>query len=128
MTSSPTPVRAPWPAVISVPLRLVYGLYACALFLIVALVALIGVLLLPTLGARRGTARIAARSFFLLAGMPLKLRGLEHLPADQCVVVANHASYLDGVVMTAALPARFSFVVKREMNGVPLAGLLLRRL
>jgi len=128
MTSSPTPVRARWPAVISVPLRFVYGIYAAALFLGVTVSALLGVLLMPTLGARRGTARIAARTFFLFAGMPLRLRGVEHLPAGQCVVVANHASYLDGVVMTAALPPRFGFVIKREMNAVPVAGLLLRRI
>jgi 1-acyl-sn-glycerol-3-phosphate acyltransferase len=128
MTSSPFPARATWPAVISVPLRLVYGLYAAALFLAVVLVALLGVILLPTLRARRGTARIAARTFFLLAGMPLRLRGVENLPTGQCVVVANHASYLDGVVMAAALPPRFGFVIKREMNAVPVAGLLLRRI
>ncbi len=33
-----------------------------------------------------------------------------------------------GVVMTAALPPRFGFVIKREMASVPLAGALLRRL
>ncbi len=126
--NSPTSARAPWPAAISVPLRLVYGIYAVLLFLVVALTALVGVILLPTLPLRRGTARIAARTFFLLAGMPIRLEGRENLPAGQCIVVANHASYLDGVVMTAALPARFGFVVKREMNGVPLAGLLLRRI
>jgi len=114
--------------VISVPLRLIYGLYAVLLFLAVALTALLGVILLPTLRLRRGTARLAARTFFLFAAMPVRLLGRENLPAGQCIVVANHASYLDGVVMTAALPARFGFVVKREMNDVPLAGLLLRRI
>jgi 1-acyl-sn-glycerol-3-phosphate acyltransferase len=128
MTSSPGQLPAPWPTFISVPLRLAYGLYAAVLFTLVVIVALVGVLLLPTLEARRATARIAARSFFFLAGMPLRLRGLENLPAGQCVVVANHASYLDGVVMAAALPPRFAFVIKREMNDVPLAGLLLRRI
>src|SRR5690349_18470886 len=128
MTSITAPARAPWPAVISVPLRLVYGLYAVLLFLVVALTALLGVLLMPTLNLRRGTARIAARSFFFLAGMPVKRVGRRNLPEGQCIVVANHASYLDGVVMTAALPARFGFVAKREMNSVPLAGLLLRRI
>ena len=127
MSSSPT-VRAPWPAVISVPLRLVYGLYAVALFLAVAIVALLCMLLLPTLRLRRAAARTAARSFFFGAGMPLRVRGTENLPAGQCVVVANHASYLDGVVMCAALPPRFGFVIKREMNDVPVAGLLLRRI
>jgi 1-acyl-sn-glycerol-3-phosphate acyltransferase len=124
-TSKPS---APWPALFSVPLRLVYGIYAVVVFLAVCLVALVGVFLLPTLGLRRTTARIAARTFFLLAGMPVRLRGLDRLPAGQCVVVANHASYLDGVVMTAALPPRFGFVIKREMNDVPVAGFLLRRI
>ena len=128
MTSSSSVARSPWPAAISVPLRLVYGIYAALLFLAVVLTALLGVLLMPTLKLRRGTARIAARTYFLLAGMPLRLRGIENLPAGQCVVVANHASYLDGVVMAAALPPRFAFVIKREMNDVPLAGLLLRRI
>jgi 1-acyl-sn-glycerol-3-phosphate acyltransferase len=121
-------MRTPWPAVLSMPLRLLYGIYAAVLFLSVALVALAGVLLLPTLALRRGTARIAARVYFLLAGMPLRVRGQENLPPGQAVVVANHASYLDGVVMAAALPPRFGFVIKREMNDVPLAGLLLRRI
>jgi 1-acyl-sn-glycerol-3-phosphate acyltransferase len=128
MTSTTTSARAPWPALISVPLRLIYGLYAALLFLAVTLTALVGVILLPTLRLRRATARVAARTFFLLAGMPIRLVGTANLPPGQSVVVANHASYLDGVVMTAALPPRFGFVIKREMNDVPLAGLLLRRI
>ena len=97
MTSTSTPGRPPWPAAISIPLRLIYGVYAALLFLAVTLTALVGVILLPSLRWRRGTARIAARTFFLLAGMPVRLAGRENLPAGQCVVVANHASYLDGV-------------------------------
>ena len=129
MTSPRTLVPAPaWPAVISVPLRLLYGIYAALLFLAVAVIALVGVILLPTLRMRRGTARIAARAFFAGAGMPVRITGRNNIPEGQCVVVANHASYLDGVVMTAALPPRFGFVIKREMNGVPAAGLLLRRI
>ena len=128
MNSSPASRGAPWPAAISIPLRVLYGLYAALLFIAVALSALLCVLLLPTLRLRRGAARTAARAFFLLAGMPLRVRGVENLPPGQCVVVANHASYLDGVVMCAALPPRFGFVIKREMNEVPVAGLLLRRI
>jgi len=52
----------------------------------------------------------------------------ERLPTGQCVVVCNHASYLDGIVLTAALPPRFAFVIKREMARVPGAGAVLRRL
>jgi 1-acyl-sn-glycerol-3-phosphate acyltransferase len=60
--------------------------------------------------------------------MRLAVLHAEHLPAGPCVVVANHSSYLDGVVLYAALPPVFGFVIKREMSKVPLANLLLRRI
>lgn len=116
------------PPLLGAPFRLIYGTYAIALFLVLGLCALVLVLVVPGVRRRRAVARAMSRIFFTLAGMPLRVKGLERLPKGQCVVVSNHASYLDGVVFTAALPARFAFVIKREMNGVPLAGLLLRRL
>jgi len=113
---------------ILVPLRVVYALWALCAFLAASLSALLLLSVLPGLSRRRAVARAAARAFFALAGMPLTVRFPERLPAGQCVVVCNHASYLDGVVLTAALPARFAFVIKREMAAAPLAGTLLRRL
>jgi 1-acyl-sn-glycerol-3-phosphate acyltransferase len=106
----------------------VYGVLAWIVFTILALVTLALVLLLPGIERRRRATRGGARLFLRLAGMPLEVRGLEQLPAGQCVVVANHASYLDGVVMKAVLPPRFAYVVKREMAGFPLAGLMLKRI
>jgi 1-acyl-sn-glycerol-3-phosphate acyltransferase len=114
--------------VFAAPFRIVYGIYAIVLFLLLGLSTLLLVLVVPGTRRRRSVARAMSRTFFSLAGMPLTVTGAERLPAGQCVVVSNHASYLDGVVFTAALPAQFGFVIKREMNGVPLAGLLLRRL
>ena len=105
-----------------------YALYAAITFLILGLALLAATLILPSVDRRRGAARVVARAFLWLAGMPLRVRGLDRLTAGQCIVVANHASYLDGLVFTAALPARFSFVIKREMSAVPLAGLFLRRI
>jgi 1-acyl-sn-glycerol-3-phosphate acyltransferase len=105
----------------------VYGLYSWLIFLVLALTALAG-MALPGLERRRRVARRMSRTLLVFAGMPLVVKNLERIPAGQCVVVANHASYLDGVVMTAALPPRFGFVIKREMESVPVAGTLLRRL
>jgi len=110
------------------PIRWAYGLYAIAMFVTLASCALVATLMLPGVHRRRAAARTAARTFLWVAGMPLTVKSLERLPQGQCVVVSNHASYIDGVVFTAALPPRFGFVIKREMNSVPLAGLLLRRL
>jgi len=105
-----------------------YGVLAWITFTILALATLALVLLLPGIERRRRATRGGARLFLRLAGMPLEVRGLDQLPAGQCVVVANHASYLDGVVMKAVLPPRFAYVVKREMASFPLAGLMLKRL
>lgn len=116
------------PVLLLAPLRLVYALWVLLAFLAVGLLALIMLLVLPRLSQRRAAARASARAFFLLAGMPLTVRSLERLPDGQCVVVCNHASYLDGIVLTAALPARFGFVIKREMASVPVMGPLLKRL
>jgi 1-acyl-sn-glycerol-3-phosphate acyltransferase len=110
------------------PLRAAYALYAAIIFLALGLTALLAALALPGVQRRRAAARACARTFLWLAGMPLTVRGLERLASGQCIVVANHASYLDGLVFTAALPARFGFVIKREMAAVPLAGLFLRRI
>jgi 1-acyl-sn-glycerol-3-phosphate acyltransferase len=110
------------------PLRLAYAAWTLLSFVAVGVLALLLLLVLPRLLMRRTAARTAARTFLRLAGMPLTVKFAGRLPAGQCVVVCNHASYLDGLVLTAALPARFAFVIKREMAAVPLAGALLRRL
>jgi len=114
--------------VLPAPLRIAYGVYAIVAFLLLALCTLLATLLLPGVQRRRAAARTGARAFLWVAGMRLTVKYPERLPAGQCVVVSNHASYIDGIVFTAALPPRFGFVIKREMNNVPLAGLLLRRL
>jgi 1-acyl-sn-glycerol-3-phosphate acyltransferase len=116
------------PALAWASARAAYAVYAAIAFLALGLAVLLAALILPGMYRRRAAARAVARAFLWLAGMPLTVRGLERLAPGQCIVVANHASYLDGLVFTAALPARFSFVIKREMSAVPLAGLFLRRI
>lgn len=85
------------------------------------------VIALPGLHRRRRMARWSARMVFRLSGVGLRVTGLEHLP-EACIVAANHASYLDGIILTAALPPRFGFVIKREITRVPLVGWMLERL
>ncbi|MCC7463064.1 MAG: 1-acyl-sn-glycerol-3-phosphate acyltransferase [Gammaproteobacteria bacterium] len=106
-------------------LRGAHGVVSWLVFLVVALLALPLLALLPPLRWRRALARGVARTALGAAGMRLAVRGREALPHPS-VVVANHASYLDGIVLTACLPPDFGFVIKREMNSVPLAAWLLR--
>ena len=117
--SPPEPAGLTW--------RVLYGLYVWIVFFVLALAAVCSALL-PGVLRRRRAARAASRALLKLTGMRLTVKSAERIPSGQCVIVANHASYLDGVVFTAVLPPRFGFVIKREMARVPLAGLLLRRL
>jgi 1-acyl-sn-glycerol-3-phosphate acyltransferase len=105
-----------------------YGAYGLIAFTTLAISALIVNMFVPDLRTRRRVAAWFARVFFRIAGIALRVEGIDRLPSVPCVVVANHASYIDGVVACAALPPDFAFVIKKEMVRVPLAGLLLRRL
>ncbi|MEP6884499.1 MAG: lysophospholipid acyltransferase family protein [Gammaproteobacteria bacterium] len=98
------------------------------LFTALGLITLVINLFLPSLRARRRVAGLASRGFLRAARMHFTVEGLERLPTEPCVVVANHASYIDALAAAAALPPDFAFVIKKEMMHVPLAGLLLRRL
>src|SRR5690606_8549860 len=104
------------------PLRWLYGCYAWTTLLVVVTPLAAVLAVTPRLDWRRRAARAAARLFFALIGSPVRVEG--ELPAthETSVVVANHASYLVGIVLTAALPARFTFLIKHDMATFPLAG------
>jgi fatty-acyl-CoA synthase len=63
-----------------------------------------------------------------LIGCRLHVDGIDRLPAVGAVVfAANHSSYLDAVVLLAAIPRDFRFVGKRELGAWPLVGAVIRR-
>ncbi len=109
-------------------LAIPYAAWAAISFLVLAIGVLILILPVPWQRLRRRMVQGAARLALWLGGMRVSVQGAGHLPSSACVVVANHASYLDGIVLFAALPPVFGFVIKREMSRVPLANLLLRRI
>lgn len=126
MTSPAAPHRTTGHVAL-LPLQLIYGLYAATAFMALALLSLVPLALIPTLSGRRRLTRWVGQAILALIGMPVRVDWRSGLP-DPCIVVANHCSYLDGVVLCAVLPPRFGFVIKREMASVPLAGFLLRRI
>jgi 1-acyl-sn-glycerol-3-phosphate acyltransferase len=110
------------------PIRLLWGIWAWLLLLPLLALAAIPILLLPSLRQRRALARLVCRAYFPLCGLPVRVAGLGRLPQGPCIIVANHASYLDGPLLFACLPPRFGFVIKKEASRIPFAGMLLRRL
>jgi len=105
-----------------------YGVCALLVFSLLLVLATVLALVVPRLAWRRAITHRLAGIAVAVLGVRLVVEGLERLPHGASVVVANHSSYLDGVVMKAALPPRFSFVIKREAAAMPVAGFLMKRI
>jgi 1-acyl-sn-glycerol-3-phosphate acyltransferase len=103
-----------------------YNAYVWLLCALAAVPVWCGVVLAPTLPRRRRLARGAARLLLRLAGIPVRIEGKAR--GGVRIFAANHASYLDGIVLTAALPTDSSYVVKRELEKNVFSRLLLGRL
>jgi 1-acyl-sn-glycerol-3-phosphate acyltransferase len=108
---------------------LLYGIYFWTAFALLGSVTLL-LMMLP-LGPQSiwSIGHRAARLFLRLAGIRFTVH--RHDPASASageIIVANHSSYLDGLLLMAALPQACCFVAKRELARVPIVGRFLRRL
>ncbi|MBH97052.1 MAG: hypothetical protein CMM56_01225 [Rhodospirillaceae bacterium] len=107
---------------------LMYGIYVWFIFISLSIPVLILLILTPTRIGRRTVAHWSAKLLFFLIGTHVHLEGMKWLPKSNSIVIANHASYLDGIILTAMLPPNFTFLIKQEMTNVPFAGYLLKRI
>jgi 1-acyl-sn-glycerol-3-phosphate acyltransferase len=70
----------------------------------------------------------SARSALAAIRVPVAVTGLDHIPRGNAILVFNHSSYMDALVLSAILPGEPVYVVKRELAGQIFAGPFLRRL
>lgn len=108
--------------------RTLYTAYVVLLVAVMFIPLSLGVLLLTQRLAAK-FCHHASRFILRLAGCPLKINGrnkLKNIPTT--VFVANHASYLDSLVLTAVLPNNPAFVAKKELLNVPLVGTFIRKM
>ena len=109
--------------------EILYAAYALALFWLIAPLAWLVTAAMPRPAWAWAVGRAAARAFLKLCGTRLVVRGLENLPCGRTsILVSNHASYLDGAILVAALPRHYSFVAKRELHEQFVPRVYLKRL
>ena len=95
------------------------GAWAVAAFALLAPPVWLGIALTRRPASAWRLVQQAARLWLALAGIKLEVIDQSGpATADAKLLVANHASYLDGLVLIAALPAPgWRFVAKRELAG-----------
>ncbi|MEO2199491.1 MAG: AMP-binding protein [bacterium] len=106
--------------------RLVYTGYILGLTLVAVppLWALVG-LSRHTTTARRQLKRFS-RGVIAASGCPLTVTGLEHLrDLGPAIFVANHASYVDVLVILATLPGNLRFAAKGRLASYPVLGTII---
>ena len=97
-------------------LVLLYGTYWWLVVALAVIFGWAGVVLLPTPRSRWAVGRRVAQLALRLTGTSLSVEGLHNLRDPGGIVVANHASFIDGLVLVAALPGEMAFAVKGELR------------
>ena len=107
---------------------LAFTIYVVALLAISVPPAWLVLLLLPP-GRRSDLwSKRWARWLIAASGCPLRVSGADRVPADRPVVfVSNHSSYLDSIVLMAAIPSAYRFVVARRYAAWPVVGTAIRK-
>jgi len=106
-------------------------LYAAWWWMVLSGAFLLGslaVLILPRASWRWSALRWTCRATLAAMGIPFSASGIERIPGRGAMLVFNHSSYVDALVLAAVLPGEPAIVAKRELAGQFLSGTLLRRL
>ena len=137
------PVRALWLQVLRLSLMsgvprmrrllstlgcLVYAAWWWSVLVLASCVAWVGVCLLPRRSWRWVLVRFMARAALWAMCTPLRVSGAQRLLCKAGILVVNHSSYLDVLVLAAILPGQPVFVAKRELSTQWIAGPFLKRL
>ncbi|MGE5621630.1 MAG: 1-acyl-sn-glycerol-3-phosphate acyltransferase, partial [Bacillota bacterium] len=99
---------------------LLFGCRAWLMLILLVLFCALPIALLRRPAAGRRIARAGARALFSLCGVRIEAHGLERLPRGAHVLLANHASYLDAIALTALLPPHYAYAAKQEFARQPL--------
>lgn len=76
----------------------------------------------------RSWARLNLKALKRLCGLDYRVRGLEHLPTDNVIVLCKHQSAWEILALRALLPTEQSWVLKQELIRIPVFGQALKRL
>jgi 1-acyl-sn-glycerol-3-phosphate acyltransferase len=111
-------MRQPPPPSASPPWRRLYPYWAWTVLALATPVFWIAAALAPSVRAAWWVLRLGARAVLRATATPLRVEGLDNLAACDrpLILVANHCSYLDVLVLMAVVPRPIAFVAKAELG------------
>ena len=86
------------------------------------------VMLLPRRQWRWKALHWLSRASLFAMAVPIAVTGLARIPRDRAIVMFNHSSYMDGLIVAAVLQYAPTFLAKQELARQFFAGNVLRRL
>jgi 1-acyl-sn-glycerol-3-phosphate acyltransferase len=86
------------------------------------------VMVLPRVEWRWAVVRWLAKTALAAMGVPISTSGIDRIPRGRAIVMFNHASYADAIILCAVLPDAPTYLAKKELAEQFFAGDVLRRL
>ncbi|MCP4474025.1 MAG: AMP-binding protein [Gammaproteobacteria bacterium] len=109
-------------------LKIVYAFYI-SLLLILTMPFFLFSIIISSKKYGKSIAKFYARNIFRFAFCPIKVEGTQYLKSSKpLVLIANHTSYLDAIILYSILPDNVLFVAKKELLKAPLLKTLLNKL
>lgn len=62
-----------------------------------------------------------------VAGIRVRVEGLENIPPGACLFIANHVSNADALTFIPAIPRRVAILIKQELFRIPILSIGMRR-
>ena len=109
-------------------MQVIYGVYAGLMLVCGAVVAVLCVWVLPGWTLRWKSIQTVCQIVLRFIGISVHSHGVEHLVNHNYVMVSNHTSYLDALLLVAILPDRVRFVAKKELQRRWIVGASLGRM
>jgi 1-acyl-sn-glycerol-3-phosphate acyltransferase len=108
---------------------LLYASYCWLILCLLGAGAWCGLMVLPAGRRCWQLAAVAVRLLCRLTGIGVTTSGLENIPVDErYLLVSNHMSYLDSILLTGVLPRHANYVAKAELAENPFLLAALKKL
>jgi 1-acyl-sn-glycerol-3-phosphate acyltransferase len=101
-------------------------LYFCLAMLIVLPLLILWSLIVGDVTFMYNRFQEGLRVGLRIAGIRVRVEGLQNIPKGVCIFASNHASNLDPVALTPNIPRRISLLAKKEVFDIPVLSKAIR--